>query len=281
MNSTIKTILVTGSNKGIGFGIVRGLLQKDRDYNVILTARNEELGQESLFKLKNEFESKASRIFFHKLDITNEESIKTCLAWVKTNFVQIDTLVNNAGVATKGPEFNLDVFNYTFPTNVYGTISLTEQMLQENLIREAGKIVIVGSSAGNIKPLSESLKKEFMDENITLEKLLDVAERFKQSIIENKVKENGWVEWAYATSKMIINTYARVLAKKKEVQERKIGVYACCPGWVRTDMTGPKAHLSIEEGVMTPIYLIELEDGINEEYQGKFFKLCKVASYYD
>ena len=44
----VKTILVTGSNKGIGYGILRGLLQKNKSYNLILTSRNEELGNTSL-----------------------------------------------------------------------------------------------------------------------------------------------------------------------------------------------------------------------------------------
>jgi NAD(P)-dependent dehydrogenase (short-subunit alcohol dehydrogenase family) len=277
MNSAIKTVLITGSNKGIGYGILRGLLQKEKEYNLILSARSEDLGKKSLLELKKEFESKSSKIFFHQLDITKEDSIAACLSWIKTEFGQIDILVNNAAVATKGPEFNLDVFNFTYPSNVYGTISLTEQMLKANMIREGGKIIIIGSSLGKLNALSENMKKEFLDEEITVEKLLVLAERFKQAIIDNKVKENGWTESAYATSKMIINTYARALARRTEIKERQIGAFSCCPGWVRTDMAGPKALLSIEEGVLTPIYLIELPEGINEEYQGKFFYLCKVT----
>jgi NAD(P)-dependent dehydrogenase (short-subunit alcohol dehydrogenase family) len=281
MNSSIKTVLVTGSNKGIGLGIIRGLLLKNEEYNLILTARNEVLGNKSLKGLIDEFPEKSTRLFYHQLDITDNNSILNCLDFIKTKFEKIDILINNAAVATKGPEFNIDVYNFTFAPNVDGTINLTEQMIEKDLISNDGKIIILGSSLGNIKPLSEELKKEFKDENLTLEGLLKLRDNFKQSILDNNVKKNGWIESAYATSKMIINTYARILSKKKEIIERNISCYSCNPGWVRTDMAGPKALLSIEEGVLTPIYLVELPYGIQKDIQGKYFDLCKITSYYD
>ena len=125
ISSAIKTILISGSNKGIGFGIVQALLRKEREYNVILTSRNEELGRESLTKLQEEFPEKNTNLFYHQLDISNKKSIDECVKWIKSSFGQIDILINNAGTATKGDKFDIDVFNYTFPTNVYGTIELS------------------------------------------------------------------------------------------------------------------------------------------------------------
>jgi NAD(P)-dependent dehydrogenase (short-subunit alcohol dehydrogenase family) len=280
-NNSLKTILVTGSNKGIGFGILRGLLLKEREYNLILTARDEERGKTSYQKLVDEFPNKADKIFYHQLEITDNDSINRCFDWIKSKFGKIDILVDNAAVASKGSDFNLDVYNFTFPINVDGTINLTERMIDEDLIKKDGKIVILGSMAGTLARLSEERRKEFMDENLTLEGLFELSKKFKQAIIDNKVKENGWTETAYGTTKMIINTYARVLSKRKEINERNIGVYVCNPGWVKTDMAGPRAPLSIEEGVLTPIYLIELPDGIHKDLQGKYFDKCEVASYYD
>jgi NAD(P)-dependent dehydrogenase (short-subunit alcohol dehydrogenase family) len=279
-NNLLKTILVTGSNKGIGHGLVRYLLQKNINYNVILTSRSDDRGIESFNKLSEEFQNKKEKFFYHQLDITDNESITNLFNWIKSQFGQIDILVNNAGVAAKGPKFDIDVFNFTFPTNVYGTINISERAIDEQIIRQNGRIVIIGSTAGKLSYLkSESLVNEFKDENLTLDGLLNLAERFKQSIIDNKVNENGWFEAAYSISKIIINTYARVLSKRKEIEERNISVYACCPGWVRTDMAGQNAHLSIEEGVITPAFLIEMEDGIKTDIQGKFFYLCKPLQF--
>ena len=122
------------------------------------------------------------------------------------------------------------------------------------------------------------MKNEFRSAK-SVEDLHKIAEKFKKSIENDTVEQDGWIKAAYATSKMIINTYARVLGDNPLVRERDIQVYTLCPGWVRTDMTGPNATKSIEEGVLTPVYLVELEDGIKEDLQGKFFYEQKLASF--
>ena len=50
-----KTILITGGNKGIGFGMIHGLFKKGNPNKFILTSRNEELGKDSVNKLITEF----------------------------------------------------------------------------------------------------------------------------------------------------------------------------------------------------------------------------------
>ena len=42
--SSNKIVLVTGSNKGIGYGIIEALLKKKSNFRIILTSRNEQLG---------------------------------------------------------------------------------------------------------------------------------------------------------------------------------------------------------------------------------------------
>lgn len=53
---------------------------------------------------------------------------------------------------------------------------------------------------------------------------------------------------------------------------------ACCPGWVRTDMTGPKAPKSPEEGAVTPVYLALLAPGATEPH-GKFVSDKEVQTW--
>lgn len=55
-------------------------------------------------------------------------------------------------------------------------------------------------------------------------------------------------------------------------------MYSCCPGYVATDMTDHKGYLTVDEGIKTPIYLIELPFKINKELQGQFFLKQKVNS---
>jgi len=277
--SIAKSILVTGSNKGIGYGILKGLLQKNKNYKLILTSRNEELGGISLNELRTEFPEKKNSLYYHQLDITDKESIKNCLEWVRKEFGQIDILVNNAAVAQKGSKFDTEVFDLTFSPNVYGTINLTESVIEQDLISKNGKIIMIGSIAGLLSRLTKKeLQNEFTSQDLEVDKLKELSKRFRDAIEFNRLEQEGWPRSVYSVSKMIINVYPRILAKRKEIIERNIGVYSCHPGWVKTDMAGPNAPLSLEEGVVTPIHVIELEDGINPERQGKYYDCCNIAN---
>jgi NAD(P)-dependent dehydrogenase (short-subunit alcohol dehydrogenase family) len=71
------------------------------------------------------------------------------------------------------------------------------------------------------------------------------------------------------------------LGRSEEVVKRHIQVNACCPGYVKTDMTNHKGHLSLEEGIKTPIYLIERPFQYVQETQGGFFYLEKHTSLFE
>ena len=276
-----KVVLVTGSNKGIGYGIVETLLKKKSPLKVILTSRNVELGKRSYTTLIEKYPEMKDTFYYHQLDITNMQSISELISYLKNTFGGLDYLVNNAGVATHGDTFNVDVCNSTFHVNVNGTINFTEEMIKHNVINKSGKIILVGSCSGFLNKLSNQTLRDRFKSATTKEELIQLGEEFKQSIADNKVAENGWPFNTYSVSKMIVNSYARVLSLYKEIQDNDISVYACHPGWVRTDMAGPKAPLTIEEGAKMEVFLIELPDGINKEYQGKYFSDCKLSSFED
>jgi NAD(P)-dependent dehydrogenase (short-subunit alcohol dehydrogenase family) len=60
----------------------------------------------------------------------------------------------------------------------------------------------------------------------------------------------------YRLSKTALNALTRVLSQ----EEAGILVNSLCPGWVRTDMGGPGARLSVEEGADTAVWLATLPD---------------------
>jgi len=283
-SQNLLSILVTGSNKGIGFGIIKSLLEKAHNtqtpkYKIILTSRDEQRGKETIETLKNNFSNSEyiqNNLIFRQLDITSKESVDNCINWLKAENGPLDILVNNAGVAFKGPEFNTNVFDVTFATNVFGTIDFTEKILQNNLIKKQGKIIIVASSLGNIKSLSEERQNDFREENMENNELIELCYRFRKSIEENTNEKEGWGKNCYGVSKMAINKYAQIIGKRQNILENEIQVYSCCPGWVKTDMGGPNAFRELAEGVICPVYLVELEHKINMENQGKFFYDCQV-----
>jgi hypothetical protein len=70
---------------------------------------------------------------------------------------------------------------------VYGTIDLTEKLIQEDLIKKHGKIVIVGSAMGNINRLaSENIKDTLRKEELTLENFL----KLQSCLMKQSVKRN-------------------------------------------------------------------------------------------
>jgi len=321
-NILSKTILITGSNKGLGFEVAKKLLAKElkkdfenkisninnslsnTTYNLILTARNSEKGMKSIDELKVYFNVNnfpINKINFHQLDISDDKSIDRCVEYLKylknekyknlksensniniyenntNNNGIIDILLNNAGVAYPGNKINLEIYNQVFSTNVFGTIGFTEKIINEELLNKNSKIIFLSSSLGKISRLSIKIQAEFSDEKLTKEKLYEFSERFKNAIINKTYFEEGWGKHIYALSKIIIKKYAEILAKNINILEKEIQVYSCCPGWVKTDLGGPNASRTLDEGVITILYLIELEHILNKEYQGKFFMDCKVV----
>ena len=79
----------------------------------------------------------------------------------------------------------------------------------------------------------------------------------------NNYAEKGWPKSAYGVSKLAINIYSSILSRNPEIMKRKIQVYTCCPGFVKTDLTNNKGILSVEQGAKTPVYLIELPFDLN------------------
>ena len=147
------------------------------------------------------------------------------------------------------------------------------------MINKKGKIILVGSMMGNLNRLnSNKLKNDFKNAKTTQE-LINLGESFKNSCINGTVEKDGWCKNSYCVSKMIVNSYSRVLSYRQEIEKNDISVYSAHPGWVKTDMTGPEAPLTIKEGAENEVFLIELPDGINKEYQGKYFDRFKVASF--
>ena len=71
---------------------------------------------------------------------------------------------------------------------------------------------------------------------------------------------------AYRISKASLNALTIMLAR--ELKEKRICVNAMCPGWVRTDMGGPDAPRSVEEGADTAVWLAASD----EIPCGKFFR---------
>ncbi|XP_048070934.1 carbonyl reductase [NADPH] 1-like isoform X2 [Ursus arctos] len=232
MASASRVALVTGANKGIGFAIVQQLCRQFPG-DVVLTARDEARGRAAVQQLQAEGLSPR----FHQLDIDDLQSIRVLRDFLRKEYGGLDVLVNNAGIVFKR------------------------------------RVVNVSSimSFAALKSCSPELQQKFMNETITEEELVGLMNKFVEDTKKGVQQKEGWPDvnvLPYAVSKMGVTVLSRIHARNLSEQRRgdKILLNACCPGWVRTDMGGPKGIKSPEEGAETPVYLALLPSDVERPH---------------
>lgn len=146
----MKTVLITGANKSIGFETARQLLQQG--YFVYLGSRDQAKGDQAVAQLKAEGLSNVTTLV---IDVNNPESVKAARQQVSS----LDVLVNNAGVPGSFPQTaagtDLNVYREVFETNYFGVISVTQAFLDLLKASSAPRIVNVTSGLGSLNGHSD------------------------------------------------------------------------------------------------------------------------------
>ena len=215
--TTSKTVLVTGANKGIGYEVCRQLARGGA--RVFLGARDAGRGEAAVERLKAE--NPAVNVEFLPLDVASTASIDQAVDALAARLRSLDVLINNAGVLDDRDgtilETDLALLRRTLETNALGPLYLTQKLVA--LLAAApdgGRIINVSSGLGQLH---------------------DMADQYP----------------AYSISKTTLNAITLQLADA--LKPRNIAVNTISPGWVRTEMGGEGANLSVEEGADTPVWL--------------------------
>jgi NAD(P)-dependent dehydrogenase (short-subunit alcohol dehydrogenase family) len=202
----MKTVLITGAYRGLGYEVARQL--SERGWKVIVSARRQEQGSAAAAKLKN-----AS---FLELDIAEDASV----ARAAKEVLELDVLINNAAIIIEGDQDILtiapEVIARTIAANALGALRVSQAFVPHLLKSPAGRIVNVSSGAAQLSDM-------------------------------------GTWSPAYAASKTTLNAITCLLAAA--LKDKGIAVNSVCPGWCRTEMGGPDAPRSVEEGAAGIVWL--------------------------
>jgi len=244
--------VVTGGNKGIGFAICRALQKQNPTIHVVLAARSESLGKDAVNALQQENPQQQENIEYAPLDLTEPSSAARLASWLKDRHKGIDILINNAGMAWKGDAFDENVARTTLGTNYFGTLSVMQELLP--IVRDGGRVVNVCSFAGVPSRVREDVRKQFLAPSISLDKLNSVMNSFIEAVKDGTYAEKGWPKQTYSVSKIGETVMGNIFAREESYRKRGILILSVNPGWVKTDMAGPKAPLTIDQGAETPVF---------------------------
>lgn len=89
----MKTIVITGSTKGIGFGLAEEFLK--RGHNVVISGRNQERLDNAVSALSTKYKNAAGCL----CDVTKFEDNEKLFTFAKQKFNRVDIWINNAGIS--------------------------------------------------------------------------------------------------------------------------------------------------------------------------------------
>ncbi|MEE3488723.1 MAG: SDR family oxidoreductase [Bulleidia sp.] len=185
-----KTVLITGGNEGIGYELARCYA---RDHcRVLIAARNDEKLKHAAGMLKREY---SADVHCFCIDLGKPGASRRLYDAVRKQDLQVDVLVNNAGIGFAGRSWEIPVEKEEalVMVNDVALMSLTKLFLKDMTERRNGMIINIAST-GAFQP--------------------------------------GPYIAAYYASKAFVLSYTK--AVQKEAEEYGVKVICYCPGPVDT-----------------------------------------------
>jgi NAD(P)-dependent dehydrogenase (short-subunit alcohol dehydrogenase family) len=227
-----KVSVVTGGNRGLGFEVCKQLAQLGS--RVILTSRNSESGIQAKTALKQV----GLVVDYCCVDVCKEADVVHLKEYIQKYYGRLDILINNAGILPDNSapgvftdksilETDLQLILDAFQTNALAVVRVCRELVPLMRKNKSGRIV-------NVSSLSAQLKS--MDSGIP----------------------------AYRISKVALNAVTRILSD--ELKGDSIFCNSVSPGWVKTEMGGKEANVTVEDGARQIVNICLLQDGSSGEF---------------
>ncbi|CAL2044841.1 unnamed protein product [Caenorhabditis brenneri] len=240
-----KSVVVTGSNRGLGFGLVQQFLKDPNVEHVIATARN----VDSATALKSISDP---RLHILQLSLGCDDSINSFAQKVSEIVGEsgLTLLINNAAVmlpyVTK-QEPDRKIVNDLFESNTIGPMILTQKLIP---------LIIKASN-----------REEGSNLSISRAAIINIASEFLGSISQNTSGSGEYKAMAYRMTKCAVNQFTKTLSI--DLKEDHILTAGICPGKVQTDMSKGKGEFTVEEA---SAQLVETFKKLGEQHNGGYFR---------
>jgi NAD(P)-dependent dehydrogenase (short-subunit alcohol dehydrogenase family) len=144
----VKTVLITGANKGIGHEVARQLAAKG--FHVFVGARNAKAGR----KAAEAITKQSGKATFLEIDVADHDSVTNAAREFSNVEGHLDVLVNNAGIIVDGDdailEISDDLFRKTLETNTLGVLRVTRAFAPLLRKSKAPRVINVSSGGGQL-----------------------------------------------------------------------------------------------------------------------------------
>ena len=202
-----RVALVTGSSRGIGHAVARGLAAAGAV--VVLNGLDPDRLEQARAALAEEFG--AERIFACRFDVTDAAATADGVAWVEREVGPLQILVNNAGVQHRVPMLDLaaEDWDRVLRTNLTSAFLVGREAARHMIPRGAGKIINVASvqadlarptiapytaSKGGLRNLTRAMAAEWAGEGLQINAIAPgyIHTEMTQNLVDDE-SFNSWI----------------------------------------------------------------------------------------
>ncbi|CAB3406615.1 unnamed protein product [Caenorhabditis bovis] len=224
-----RSVFITGANRGIGLGLVREILKLPGVETLIAGARNIDAAEDL-----NGIAKADNRVHLLKVDVTDDESLKHAVSEVEkiVGPKGLNLLINNAGIIEK------------YATDVEPNRAAVLKCIDVNAVS-----ALLASQF--FLPLLEKTARLTEGDQLSVDRaaIINIGSDCSSQALNLRGSGPSKVLLAYKMSKVAMLSYARTMACDLKNLGIPILVTTIHPGWVKTDMGGQNAEITVDESV--------------------------------